>query len=221
MSDLIGFDQGDDDVLSGNQVDFYRGEGGVTDRLSLCWFYEDDDGNLKMSEDDTPKFKRVKCHYIDGKGYVKSTPYIKEKEGPPKDRLGTFVVVYKTDDSGSVQKPFDYEVRPWGFGQDKFRDLKELHKEFPLTQHDFKARCEGEQFQKLKFTPSADEAIWQQKDSLKEEVLSTVEAIEDQLSLAREVDEQEMKEFYGDAEQPSPEEASDDDLDDIMEGLDD
>jgi hypothetical protein len=206
MSDLIGFDEGDDEIVSGD-VDSYRGEGGVTDLLSLCWFYEDDDGNYRMGEDDTPKFKVSKCHYIEGKGYIKHNDYLQKKKGQPKTRIGTFVVKYKTDDAGNLEKPFDYKVLPWEFGADKFRDLKKIHSSFPLTRHDFKSDCKGEKFQKLTFFPSKQEALWQQKDKVKEDVLEKVESLANSgtLSLAREVPLEELKDHFGEAPSPAPE----------------
>lgn len=218
MSDLIGFDEGDEGVLSGD-IESYRGEDGVTDVLSLCWFYEDDDGNYRMGDDDTPKFKVSECHFIEGKGYVETNDYLEEKKGSPKTRLGTFVVHYDTNKKGEFKDEFDYEVKPWEFGADKFRDLKDIHKDFPLTKHDFKARCEGQKFQKLTFLPSPKDAIWQQKEEVKKDVLETVENIEDSLSLARSLPETELKEHFGDMPDPDISDDSSDEFDDFMDGI--
>lgn len=218
MSDLIGFDDGDTEVLS-DDIDSYRGEEGVTDLLSLCWFYKEDDGGYEMGEDDTPKFRFQKCHYIEGQGYVKHNDYLERKKGSPKKRLGTYVVQYDTDNDGDLEKPFDFEVLPWEFGADKFRDLKKIHSDFPLTRHDFKVSCEDKQFQKLGFIPSPEEAIWQQKDEVKEKVLERVEKLEEAgaLSLAREVPEEELKDHFGETPDTDPDEDSaDEDFDEFI-----
>lgn len=221
MSDLIGFDKDDRTVLS-NDIDSYRGETGVTDLLSLCWFYKDDDGNYEMAEDDTPKFRLKKCHYIDGQGYITHNDYLEEKKGHPKKRLGTYVVKYNTDSDGDLEKPVEYEVLPWEFGSDKFRDLKQIHSDFPLTKHDFKSSCKDDQFQKLNFTPSADQAIWQQKEEVKKDVLETVEKLEEAnvLSLARELPEEELRDHFGESVAPSPEEDSaEEEFDDFIDDI--
>jgi hypothetical protein len=223
MSDeLIGFGKNDEEIMS-EDIDSYRGEEGVTDLLSLCWFFKDDDGNYLMSEDDTPKFRPDRCYYIEGLGYVSYCDYLHEKEGDPKKRVGTYVVKYDTDKSGNLKNPDDpdFEVLPWEFGTDKFRDLKQIHDSFPLTCNDFKSSCDGEQFQKLKFFPtSTEEPHWQKDPSNKKEVLKKVEAMErsNTLSLSREVSEEELRDHYGDLEEVTPDDDSvEDDFDEFTD----
>lgn len=223
MADLIGFDKNDSSALSSRDVNKYRGKEGRKDVISMCWFFEDEDGNLQMGEDDTPKFNVVKYHYIEGMGYIKTNDYLREKLGNPKMRMGTFVVHYKTDNNGKLQKggnqPFEYEVKLWDFGQDKYRDLKNINDDFPLTQHDVKVQCKGTQFQKLTFMPSPKEALWQRSDEIKQEVIDKVKQIENKMSLAREVPLEELKEHFGDNDGPV-DAGSDVDYDDIAFDLD-
>lgn len=220
MTDLIGFDKNDSAALSSRDVEKYRGEEGNKDLISICWFFEDEDGNLMMGEDDTPKFSAVEYHYIQGLGYIKTNDYLKKKVGAPKLRMGTFVVQYKTDSNGKLAKPFEYEVKLWDFGQDKYRDLKNINDDFPLTQHDIKVQCKDKQFQKLTFMPSPKEALWQRKPEIKQAVLDRVRAIEDQMDLARTLPEEELKDHFGDNDGPV-DASSDVDYDDVTFDLED
>ena len=220
MAKNIGFGKGDDAIRNGGDLDFYRGKEGKKDRIAICWFFKDEDGSYQMSEDDTPQFLTEEIHYVEGKGYVLDNDYLRDKKGPPKRKVGTFIVHYQTDKRGQIDKEnFDYSVKPWTFGEDKFRDLAELHENFPLTQHDLKVICKGEQFQKLTFQPIPKKALWQQNDKFRERVLETVTSIQDRLSIGREVPLEELKDHFGDSVSPAPDPSSDTDFDDLIDGI--
>lgn len=220
MSNLIGFGKNDKKIMSGGDLENYRGEKNRTDRISICWFYKDEaTGEVLMGPGDTPKFIAEEIHYVKGKGYILDNDYLRDKKGPPKRKIGTFVVHYRTDKKGKLVKPFEYEVKPWTFGEDKYRSLAEIHDNFPLAQHDIKVVCTDDQYQKLTFYPLPEEAVWQKKDSLRQEILETVEAMEDRLSIGREVPLDELKEHFGDDVAPAPDVSSDVNYDDLMEGI--
>lgn len=219
-SDLIGFGKNDRKIMSGGDVDRYKGKKNRTDLISFCWFYRDEQtGELRMGEQDTPKMIAQEIHYINGKGYVLDNDYLRDKLGPPKRKIGTWVVHYKTDKSGNPETPFEYEIKPWTFGEDKYRQLAKMHEDFPLTKYDLKVDCKEEQFQQLSFRISPNEAIWQQREGLKQEIIETVEANADRLSIGREVPLDELKDHFGEEVSPAPDSSSDVDYDDLMQGI--
>lgn len=217
---LIGFGKNDKNIGGGKDLENYKGEKNRTDLISLCWFFNDDDGNPLMTPEDTPKFIAEEYYYIQGLGYVIANDYLREKmKEPPKKRVGTFVVHYRTDKSGNVQKPFEWEVKPWAFGENKFHQLREINRDHELTQHDLRIQCTEEQFQQMNFFPTKNKALWQQKDSIKDAILAEVKAMESKFSLAREVSLDQLKEHFGDNGSPVPSASSDVDFDDILDSL--
>lgn len=217
MSELIGFGQGDSAYTQG-EVEDYKGEDNTTDLVSICWLQVDEEtGELKI-EGASPKFKAVEFHYIKGVGYVETSEYLQNKLGPPKARIGTFLVKYATNRQGDLKEPLGLEVHPWKFSETKYQDLARLHKRFPLTQNDFTITCTDKQFQKLSFMPAGD-AIWQKNEKIRNMVLNKVKALEAKLDLARVVPEDELKEHYNEAVSPAASKASDINYDDLMDGL--
>lgn len=231
MSDaemLIGFGQNDNKVMTGGRSERYKGKKNQTDRVSLCWFYKNEEsGEYRMADTDTPKFLMANYHYAPGLGYIAAKgEYTTTKFGPPKRKLGTFIVKYKTDRNGALPKGsdgkavFDYEVMEWNFGEDKYRLLATIHDEFPLTSHDLKVTCTDDQFQKLSFTACNGNALWQRDERLKKEVLERVAELGAQLSICRDVPIEQIKEHFGEAESVVPNMASDINYDDLMEDID-
>lgn len=220
MSDnFIGFGQGDEIVTNSRDLEFYKGEKNSSDIVSLCWFFKNEDGTLQMGEEHTPQFKISKYHYVQGKGYIDTNPYLVSKDGPPKLRFGTFIVRYKTNRKGEIQAPLEYDVMPWAFGEDKFRKLGEIHKDFPLTKHDFRIMCEDDQFQKLTFFPVPKGSLWQRSEELRKDILAQVEIMSSKLSLSRTMSTDDLKEHYGEDNSPVPEMSTEVNYDDLLDGL--
>lgn len=224
--EFIGFGKDDKKVITGGRMERYKGKKNHTDRISLVWFYKDDQGNYRMGEGDTPKFKMALYHYAPGLGYIASKgEYTTQKFGPPKRRIGTILVRYTTDRNGSLKKDsegkhiLDFEVLEWQFGEDKYRLLATIHEEFPLTTHDIKATCTDDQFQKLSFTACNGQALWQRSDVLKKQVLERVAEMEHQLSLCRDLSVQEIKEHFGEGEDAVPDVSSDINYDDLIDDI--
>lgn len=224
--EFIGFGKNDKKVLSGGRVESYRGKSNQTDRISLVWFYKDESGQYRMGEGDTPKFKMANYHYAPSLGYIASKgEYTIEKFGPPRRRLGTFVIKYTTDRSGNLKtghdgKPiFDFEILQWQFGEDKYRLLATIHDEFPLTQHDIKVTCTEEQYQKLSFTACNGQALWQRSEKVREDVLLKVKEMEHQMSLCRDMSIDALKEHFNEGESVIPDASSDIDYDDLVADL--
>jgi hypothetical protein len=223
---LIGFGQDDNKVMNGGRVERYKGKKNQTDRIAIAWFFKDDDGNYRMAESDTPKFKMANYHYAPGLGYINAKgEYTTQKFGPPKRRIGTIVVKYSTDRQGSLPKgadgkpQLDFQIMEWQFGEDKYRLLATIHEEFPLTKHDIKVTCTDAQYQKLSFTACNGEALWQRNENLKSSILERVAEMAHQVSLCRDLSVQEIKEHYGESEDAVPDVSSDIDYDDLMEDI--
>lgn len=223
--DVIGL--GSQEVMSGGRAPRYKGETGVTDRIALVWFAVDDDGNPKMSKEDEPRIKRDFIHYLEDLGYVSDCPYLTQKRGQPKIRLGTAIVVYKTDNDGEFPKDGEgnpqfsgFDVMTWEFGRDKYKSLSKIHKQFPLTYHDVLVTCEDSNYQRMSFTPCAGEAVWRKNPKLRQKVLDKVEEIKDQISLGREVPVERLREYFGEDDIATPEVAEDvEDYEDLLGDL--
>lgn len=209
MSDFIGFGRGDKEVLNNGRLERYKGKENQTDRIALIWFYKNPEtGEYELGDDATPKFAKSRCHYAPGLGYIKPQgEYTTQKFGAPKIRLGTYVLKYRTDRSGKPQPPLEYEIMEWQFGSSKFEELASINEEFPLTKHDLKVNCNGEQYQKLTFTACSGEALWRRDPDMRAAVLKAV-ADHGDINLAREVSIDEIKAAMG---QPVEVVSSDDD----------
>lgn len=81
-----------------------------------------------------------------------------EMFGEPKVRFGTVVGVYHTDLQGNPLSA-DVKLQAYVFGQDKFPDLKNLHKNWNLMTRDVLMTCKEESFQKVTFQPTPDRLI--------------------------------------------------------------
>lgn len=216
----IGFGKNDKSFGS-SDMEYYRGEKNRTDMVSFCWFFEDDNGGPLLGENDTPKFIAEDVYYLEGMGYVTANDYLRDKMGqPPRSRIGTFVVHYRTAKDGSIMKPFEYEIKPWIFSENKFAQLRTIHSEYPLTRHDLRITCEDDQYQKMSFIPSRNESLWQQKPELKAEILEQVKRMSNRLSVGREVPLDQLKERFGDTLTPVPSAASETDFDDFLDSFD-
>lgn len=216
---IIGFGKGDRKIMTGGDLTNYKGEKGRKDVISLCWFFVDDDGNIQIGDNATPKMTAAEIHYIKGMGYVLDNDYLRDKLGVPKRKIGTFVVHYRTDRHGNFTKPLEYDVKPWTFGEDKYRRLAGIHGRFNLTMNDIEVSCDDDTYQKLQFTPIPGGAVWQKKESLKNEILQTVADIQHKLNIGREVPLEDLKDHFGDDHGIVPDTATTVDYDDLMEGI--
>lgn len=222
--ETIGLD--DEDLLSNNRPDRYKGEDGVVDRISFCWFATDADGDPLMSKEDTPRFRKDSVHWLDGMGYAKDNSYLRSKKGSPKDRIGTVIVVYRTDSEGNFptneegKRQFGYDIKTWEFGRDKYKQLVKLNSEWPLSYHDIKADCEDESWQRFNFTPCKGEAIWRKKEKVRNEVLEAAREYADQISIGREIPKEELREYFGEDDIESPEVSENvDEYDELLDDI--
>jgi hypothetical protein len=188
------------DFLDFNDVDIkpkfkekYKAVKDEKHRISIIW-PQAEGGPFVMA--DTHYFDK----YILCKGGVCC-----EKE-PAKTRLACLVVKYKTKKDGTFAPvaagealPFDYEIMEWVFTEAKFNQLKTLHNEWNLKEHDLLVELKGdEKFQNLIFTPCKDSA-WQAQEPFKQVIYKESEVIRPNLksALGADLTTDEIKELLG------------------------
>lgn len=76
--------------------------------------------------------------------------------GAPQQRFAALIVKYGTDNRGNIVMPFSFEQRLWKFGSDKFVQLRNVNRDFPLERHDLSISCSDEQYQKMQIGAKPD-----------------------------------------------------------------
>lgn len=83
------------------------------------------------------------------------------------DTFGANILVYDTNDDGTLKEPHNAEVYFWAFGSDKFVALRGIIKEWgSLTDVDLTVVCTDEQFQKVTITPGK-KCYYKEEEALK------------------------------------------------------
>ena len=83
--------------------------------------------------------------------------------GSPVVRYATPVVIYETDDNGTVSKPLRYKLMPFVFSDGTLADLISINSEFPLHEHDVTMTLKSgsdPKYQNMVPLPTSKEAIW-------------------------------------------------------------
>lgn len=157
------FEMGVDDDGIGVKSKRWVGETGRTARFSFVWWEGLETGSPKL--EGNPKFLAAQTHYMNNVGYVvnQGPEYTKLAGEPPRQRVATVIIVWPTDKMGNVDKvrlgAGEAGVMPWVFSGDKYKNLKRIHKEFPLHSHDITAQCDDSKFQKLIFSPCRESLL--------------------------------------------------------------
>lgn len=169
MSDgMMTFSFGDGDSHIGDRAKVWKAEGGSTYRLSFAWWKEEDEsgrpnlGGVEESKD--PMFSGGPTNFLPGLGYVlnNGAEYTKlAGNQAPRMRIATVIIIWPTTKKGDLDtarvSSGDFEVKPWVFGQEKYRQLETLHTQFSFAQHDVLVKCEDTQYQKMTFTPCKEQ----------------------------------------------------------------
>lgn len=162
------FSFGEGDGHIGNKQKPWKAEAGRSYRLSFAWFPISDGGMLEMGQADSglaPKFFGGPTNFIPGAGCVmnQGPEWTKLAGEPPRTRIATVMVIWPVDSKGTLDKARiqagDFEVVPWVISGDKYRNLEQLHREFPFNEHDITVNCTDTQFQKLTFSPCKDNLL--------------------------------------------------------------
>lgn len=153
----FGFGSGDDNL--GNKSKRFKAKEGEKYRVSFVWWPGMDVGKPDM-EVATPKFIGCKRLYLQGVGYFidKGPEFVKIAGGTPsKMYAATLICKWPTDSNGNLDKARfqngEFSVMPWIFSTDKYRNIEQNHREFPLGQHDLTIACTDTQYQKMTLSP--------------------------------------------------------------------
>ncbi len=174
MGGFQTFSFGKNDEHIGNKGKRVKFEQGNIYRASFIWWPGLEDGKPDFDAD-APQFVGAPIHYIAGVGYVvnQGPEYTKIAGGPAKTRIATVLVLWPCSKAGDLDKTRlmagEAEVLPWVISGDKYKNLQQVHKEFPFGQHDITVKCDDTQFQKLTFSPCKDSLLRKLMESDKAE----------------------------------------------------
>jgi hypothetical protein len=163
--------EGDDDV--GKKGGRFTAKDDTTYRVSFVWLsvlkdgkWDDDAAFLKdgtLNPEASIRFTGCERIYKQGVGYILYKGPAFAQFGKPRQAVATIICVWPTNDDGELQvekfaQGKGYAVQPWIFSPDKYKDIKAKHKRFTLVNHDLSLACpeNGAEYQKLSFTPEAD-----------------------------------------------------------------
>lgn len=235
---FLDFTIGEGDSRIGKKTKRFKAESDTTYRVSFVWYTKLDENGLP-NKDSNPKFTGCERIYKNGVGYVliKDTnrnAMIELLKSQPKQAVATIVCVWPTNkdgdlDAGSFKAGKGWEVSPWIFSADKYKEIVRNHKRFPLTKHDLSMSCSDAQFQKLTFTPEGDNLLAKLLASEKpeyiavaKEILSDVERCAEGIhrDLARDLSVDDVREALGETiESPTGSDHSATDVDDMLDDI--
>lgn len=152
----FGFGEGDDKL--GSKSKRFKAKEGEKYRVSFVWWPGMETGKPNMDAA-TPKFIGCKRLYLQGVGYFidKGPEYVKIAGAPSKMQVATLICKWPTDQNGALDKgrfqSGEFAVMPWIISIDKYRNIEQNHREFPLGQHDLSLACTDTQYQKITISP--------------------------------------------------------------------
>jgi len=147
----------DDDSIKtsprgGRDLEKFRLDEGETARIVVL----DENAYLSMTHYDPESKRYARCIRDVTGGNCPGC----EKTGDPRQRFGANVVQYKTTKAGEPITPYEWTVKLWTFGPDKFTQLRAIKKEWgDLRKVDLKVLCKSTQFQEMVITPLRN-TIW-------------------------------------------------------------
>jgi hypothetical protein len=152
----FGFGEGDENI--GSKTKRFKAKEGEKYRVSFIWWPGIETGKPNMDAA-TPKFIGCKRLFLQGVGYFidKGPDFVKIAGTPSKMQVATLICKWPTDEKGAVDKGRfqngEYSVMPWIISIDKYRNIEQNHREFPLGQHDLSLACTDTQYQKITISP--------------------------------------------------------------------
>ena len=197
MSDgFIDFSLGTGDEDVGKKATRFQAKDDTTYRMSFLWFsvldpktktWDDDaawDENGKLTDKAQIRFTGCERIYLKGVGYFLYKGPAYAQFGKPRQSVSTVILVWPTDSEGELdvaqfKAGKGWQVMPWIFSPDKYKDIKAKNKRFSLLNHDLAAACpeNGAEYQKLSFTPEAESLLKKLMASEKPEYQAVVEKI--------------------------------------------
>lgn len=149
-----------DETIKSSNVEGYKAKEGTTDRIAVI----------------NPSLVVVgRAHYGgDGVGYVLCKSEYSIEGGAEvlvrkglccnhmpeaKVRIAVPIIKYATKPNGELIKPLQMEYLIWRINDEKFTQLRTVHKEWGLDKHDIIISCTDEQYQKLSMTVARERLI--------------------------------------------------------------
>jgi hypothetical protein len=238
MSDgFLDFTIGEGDSRIGKKTKRFKAESNTSYRVSFVW-YTDLDENGVPTENANPKFTGCERIYKNGVGYVlikdtNRSAMIDLLKSQPKQAVATIICVWPTNkdgdlDTASFKSGKGWEISPWIFSADKYKEIGRNHKRFPLTKHDLSMSCSDATYQKLTFTPEGENLFVKLMDSGKEEhiaiakqILVEVERCAQNIhrDLARELSTDDVREALGETLESPTGSHSATDVDDMLNDI--
>lgn len=152
----FGFGEGDDRL--GSKSKKFKAKEGEKYRVSFVWWPGSETAKPNLDAP-TPKFIGCKRLYLQGVGYFidKGPEYVKIAGSPSKMYAATLICKWPTDSNGNLDKARfqdgSFEIMPWIMSVDKYRNIEQNHREFPLGSHDLTIACTDTQYQKMTLSP--------------------------------------------------------------------
>jgi len=152
----FGFGEGDEGL--GSKTKRFKAKEGEKYRVSFLWWPGMDESKPNLDAN-TPKFIGCKRLYLAGVGYFidKGPEFTKAAGSASKMYVATIICKWPTDQNGNLDKAgFQegrFEVMPWIMSTDKYKNIEQNHKEFPLGAHDITINCTDTQYQKMTLSP--------------------------------------------------------------------
>jgi len=152
-----------DESVKKYEFELYSGKSNQTDRIYIPWTGGVMKTRTHFVERGTTKFSIIcRSQYVrrpDGSGedLVQEGACCKVL-GSSAPRFAVLIVQYATDRTGQVTLPFTYFRKLWKFGSDKYQQIRNIGRDFPLEQHDLSVFCQpdGETYQKLQIGATPD-----------------------------------------------------------------
>ena len=158
------FGFGQDDSGVGRKSAKLKMDKNETVRISFLMWPGLVDGTLDLDAP-TPGFVGAQRHYLKGVGYFinKGPEYTKLAGEAPKMRISTIIVKWPIKKNGKIDAEAIqeglFEVMYWIFDEGKYDEIKPIHGEWPLGEHDLKITCSDAGFQKMSFSPCKDSIL--------------------------------------------------------------
>lgn len=180
----------------GNRVDRYKARKGYVDRIALLW--------------GAARFKVADTHFHT-RGFICKGGVCCERLGPPKKKIGTVIVVYPTDSKGNIdeRRINEIQVVPWVTNDITFAQLRDIHNEYSLNDHDIGVKLDGEETYQKVILQNKKECLFRKNPQLVKKLEAEGEKIFANLYLAKDLSEIEIRELLGlDTGAPSAEDTS-------------
>lgn len=213
---FMDFSIGSGDDRIGKKATRFKPEAGRTYRVSLAWFKDVGEDGVPSTDPSNLRFTGCERIYKPGVGYFLYKGPAYAEFGQPKQSVATVMVIWPTDkngdlDAASFKAGTGYQVMPWIFSPDKYKDIGRIHNKFSLLEHDLSMTCTDATYHKMTFTPENNNLLFKllgQEGQLREaadRIMAEAKTIADGIhrELARDLTVDEIREkLGGEAETP-------------------